>query len=118
MSMTCAGGSREMRNRRWFVFVAIGLVLLVMVFLPTGEARKSGNGVEVRADNGIMQKGSPAEGLTPYVNQAVAFVETPALRDIKAKLPDELRKLGIVGSDREKNPENTLRVKPPVDPKM
>jgi hypothetical protein len=70
--------------------------------------------------------GSPAslppvtDGLEPYSASAVAFIETPAVRDLTpvTQSREELAKSYAAREDREKNESNTKRVKPLSDPSM
>src|SRR4051812_46660740 len=58
--------------------------------------------------------GGIGTGLKPTYSPATAFVETPAVRDLKFEAPtaEETEKLSINRTEREKNAENAERVKP------
>jgi len=105
------------RKTRFAVLALAALACSLLVAVPT-----------VFVASGNMQKGLPAPspggggkntGLVPTWSQAVAFAETPALRDIQpaALTPEEAEKLEQVREEREKNEENTRRVKPDQDPR-
>jgi subtilisin-like proprotein convertase family protein len=63
--------------------------------------------------------GGIGTGLKPTYSQATAFVETPAVRDLKFEAPtaEETEKLSQNRFEREKNAENAERVKPDPDPR-
>jgi hypothetical protein len=80
------------------------LILVPTSFLFGGAAQK--------------QIGGPAPKLTPTFSQAYGFRETAALRDIQpVALSDEERaKIAQFAEDKERNEENTRRVKPVPNP--
>src|SRR6266536_2369497 len=77
---------------------------------------KIGNSVA----NAFARPSQSADNLVPYSSAAVAFIETPAVRDLKALQlsPEEMEKLNQAREEREKNESNTRRVKPEPDPSM
>ncbi|MFL6215341.1 MAG: HYR domain-containing protein [Blastocatellia bacterium] len=81
------------------------LILAPTVFLFGGSPQKQGGTVGVAPPNSLG---------TPYYSQAVAFAETPALRDIPRRTisPDEVEQAILKNGEREKNERNTYRVKP------
>src|ERR1700754_832706 len=80
------------------------LILAPTVFLSGAPQKQIGGG-----SGGSKQ--------TPYVAEAYSFRETPALRDMPTTSisREEFEKLQQVREDREKNIENSERVKRPVD---
>src|SRR5215216_7247331 len=93
-----------------FLFVCSLLLILPTAFLSGGAVQG--------------QKGDPVKGtethmkLVPYSSQAVAFVETPAIRDIESRqlTPEEMEKHRIRHEKQEKNTANRKSVKPALDP--
>jgi HYR domain/Carboxypeptidase regulatory-like domain len=94
------------------ILVSSILILVPTVFLFGGAPQKQTVGVGVGA-------GKPT-GLRPTFSQAVAFVETPAVRDlpVEALTPEQASKIAQEHEKVEKNIENKERVKPLPDPKM
>jgi HYR domain len=99
---------------RFAVLALAAFVCSLLIAVPT-----------VFVASGNMQKGLPSPGgggkstgLVPSWQQAVKFAETPALRDLKPEplTPEQAEKLESIREDREKNEENTRRVKPDQDP--
>ncbi len=91
-------------------FVCAIFIAVPTVFVATGTMQKGSSG---------PIQGGKASGLTPTWSQAERFAETPALRDLKPEplTPEQAAKLESIREDKEKNEENTRRVKPDQDPK-
>ena len=101
------------RRARFAVLAIAAFVCAIFIAVPT-----------VFVASGTMQKGltgpvqgGKATGLIPTWSQAEHFVETPALRDIKPESlsPEQWAKLEAIKEDKEKNEQNTRRVKLPQD---
>ena len=77
---------------------------------------KKGNNVAKE----FARQSASTEGLVPYSAPAVAFIETPAVRDLKSEPPSraQVEKLREAREDKEKNVTNVRRVKPEADPSM
>src|SRR5882672_10765258 len=120
-----------MKYRRGSLIIGIGLVLSVLIFLPGSEARLSENSNQpLKSDRSaaggsigrtlLHPDGNPqnldTSSLKPTVSEAVAFADTPNLRDLPpAPLSLEtMQKLGIARRDSEKNATDNIR--PPLDP--
>ena len=134
--MVCGRAKEEqfMTYPRLVLIVSAGLLLPAVMFLPPSEARRSGEDNDsakqsaateagsqrVLQNSGSAAQKSAAKILTPYVSQAVAFAETPPLRDLKAVRlsTEEMRAQEEAREAREKNEENTISVKRPLDPGM
>jgi HYR domain-containing protein/carboxypeptidase family protein len=100
----------SLRNKRNRVLALAVFVCALCVIVPTVFL------------SGPIQKGSTAPvqgkvgaslGLKPTFSQAVAFVETPAVRDLRVEplSPEAVQKIQSTRLDREKNEENSERVK-------
>lgn len=85
------------------------LILAPTVLLSGGLSQK-----QVGGGGGVT-----GTGLKPTFSQAVAFVETPAVRDLVFQPPtaEETEQLNQNREEREKNLQNKERVKPEPDPK-
>jgi len=90
------------------VLVCSFLIAVPTVFVASATMQKKPSG---------PIQGGKSTGLTPTWSQAERFVETAALRDIKGEplTPEQSEKLEAVKEDKEKNEENTRRVKPEQD---
>src|SRR5262245_61405424 len=87
--------------------IVCGLFIVIpTAFLATGNIQKGTAG-------GVQAGGGKATGVTPSFSQAVTMIETPALRDIAptALTPEEAAKVKEEREEREKNIENSERVK-------
>ena len=101
------------RRRRTAMLIPAAVVCSLLIIVPTAFL-SSGWTQKVAPGPGL---GKPS-GITPYVSQAVAFAETKPLGEIKpeALTREELEKIESKGEEREKNIQNILRVKAPINP--
>ncbi|HEY6121857.1 MAG TPA: hypothetical protein VIV66_18005, partial [Pyrinomonadaceae bacterium] len=111
-----------MSNRsRWILVFLSVLALTTLLYLPLTEAKRG----TPRASNSKnsspttpvpllpQRMAPPPQNNSPYSSQAVAFAETPNLRDLKAEplSPEQMEKFKERMLDEEKNEANTRRIK-------
>ncbi|MCM3873951.1 MAG: proprotein convertase P-domain-containing protein, partial [Pyrinomonadaceae bacterium] len=126
--------------QRSLLIISIPCLAFLMLFISFSAAQNSKTSAEIdssakkkagryvpparrtaKARGLLKQDGSGStDSLVAYSAPAVAFIETPAVRDLKAgpPTPEQLEKVRLRRENQEKNANNVRPVKPESDPSM